>query len=357
MRLALLSAASVAGGVVAYALLVSLAHSTSAALIRIATGMVLGLALDPVVMAVRRRLNCRRSVAVAFVGIGIIAAFTVLVLVMAPPAVEQAERFGSELPGTVRHMYTFPFIGPKLADANAASKVQQWAKDLPGRVDTATVTRITNTVVSGAAALFTIVLVAIGVMLDGELLVARIRRLIPPAQRERADRIGRIFYRIVARYFAGSLFLASLAGLYVLAVGLILGVPLIPLAAVWMVMCDLIPQVGGFLGGSFFVLLATTHSVGTGVVAAILYISFQTFENHVIGPMIVGVAIDLSPPVTMIAALSGAAAIGVPGALIATPLVGTIKALYMELRGIEPTHRRRRPKIPRLPWRREPIPE
>jgi predicted PurR-regulated permease PerM len=34
----------------------------------------------------------------------------------------------------------------------------------------------------------------------------------------------------------------------------------------------------------------------------------------------------------MLAALVGAAAAGIPGALVATPLVGATKALYLELR-------------------------
>ena len=57
-------------------------------------------------------------------------------------------------------------------------------------------------------------------------------------------------------------------GLYVLALGLVLGVPLAPLAAIWVMLTDLIPQVGGFLGGSFFVLLATTQGMTTALIAA-----------------------------------------------------------------------------------------
>jgi predicted PurR-regulated permease PerM len=178
-----------------------------------------------------------------------------------------------------------------------------------------------------------VLLVAIAVLLDGELIVGRVRRLIPESRRERADRIGRVFYQVLVRYFAGSLFVAVLAGLYVLAVGLALGVPLAPIAAVWMVFCDLIPQVGGFLGGALFVLLAVTASVAVGAIALVLYVSYLTFENHVIQPAIVGEAVNLSPPTTMIMALIGGAAAGVPGAIVATPLAGTVKALYLELKG------------------------
>ena len=50
----------------------------------------------------------------------------------------------------------------------------------------------------------------------------------------------------------------------------------------------------------------------------------------------------------MLAALIGGAAAGVPGALVATPLVGAAKSLYLELRwGEQPEVARRHP-----PWTR-----
>ena len=123
-----------------------------------------------------------------------------------------------------------------------------------------------------------------------------------------------------------------LAGIYILAVGLAFGVPLAPIAALWMVITDLIPQIGGFLGGAFFTVLAVSQSVTIGVVCLILYLIYMNLENHVISPAIVGEAVDLSPPTTMLAALVGGAAAGIPGALFATPLAGAVKQLYLEFR-------------------------
>jgi hypothetical protein len=47
----------------------------------------------------------------------------------------------------------------------------------------------------------------------------------------------------------------------------------------------------------------------------------------------VGRSVDLTPPTTMVAAFIGAAVAGVPGALVATPLVGAAKQIYLEARG------------------------
>ena len=68
-------------------------------------------------------------------------------------------------------------------------------------------------------------------------------------------------------YFAGSLLVAVLNGSCILTAGLLLGVPLAPIAALWATLTNLIPQIGGFLGGAFFVLLALTQSPLTAVIA------------------------------------------------------------------------------------------
>jgi predicted PurR-regulated permease PerM len=185
---------------------------------------------------------------------------------------------------------------------------------------------------TGAVALVTVVFIALAVLLDGEILVGRTRRLLPARARDRADEIARIFYRVIGKYFAGSLVVAVLAGFYILAIGLIMGVPLAPIAALWMVLTDLIPQIGGFLGGAFFTILAVSQGVTIGLVCLILYLIYMNLENHVISPLIVGEAVDLSPPTTMLAALVGGAAGGIPGALFATPLAGAVKQLYFEFR-------------------------
>jgi predicted PurR-regulated permease PerM len=340
--------------VVAALFMFPLVRPAATGLTHLAIGVLLGLALFPLVIAVRTRLNCRHTVAVAIVG-GAVFVFAVLVgVVMGPPAVTQAEKFGHQLPETVRGLYHLPVVGPRLDRADAAGTVQRWVKDLPARVNSDTVANVTRSLLGGAVALVTVVIVALAVLLDGEILVRRVRGLIPEAQQTRADEIARIFYRVIGKYFAGSLVVAVLAGMYILAVGLVFGVPLAPIAALWMTITDLIPQVGGFLGGAFFTLLAVSQSVTIGIVCLALYLIYMNLENHVIQPAIVGEAVDLSPPTTMLAALVGGAAGGIPGALFATPLVGAVKQLYLEFRYGRTTldERSRRQRIQQMMQRR-----
>lgn len=298
----------------------------------LAVGILLALALDPLVTRIRTRFDCRRSVAVIAVCLGLAVSFSLLVVFLGPAAVRQAADFGDELPQTVEGLYSFPLVGDRLEEADASGRVVEWVESLPGDLTGDRLAELMERFIGGLIAALMVLVVAFAVLLDGDLLVGRLRKAIPEQHRERADWLGSVFYRTLSKYFAGSLLLALMTGTYVLMIGLALGVPLAPLAAIWAAITDLIPQVGGFLGGSLFVILALTVGVGTGVLALVLFVAYMSTENYLIQPAVVGNAVSLSPPATMIAAFVGGLSLGVPGALAATPFVATVKALYLELR-------------------------
>ncbi len=303
------------------------------AITMLGVGILLALAMDPVLRATQRRFHCGRPVGTLIVG-SIFTIFMIgIVVILAPRAAEQASRFAQELPETIEDFYTWPIVGQPLEDADAVGKVEQFVDELPTRVNADSISDLAGRVVGGAETALIVVITAIAVMFDGQSLVGRARRLIAPRHRERADKMGRIVYQSLARYFAGSVAVALLNGAVILTSGLLLGIPLAPLAAVWAAVTNLIPQIGGFLGGSFFVLLALTQGSLTAVIALTIFLIYQQIENNIISPAVIGEAVGLTPITTMLAALIGGAAAGVPGALVATPLVGAVKSLYLDSQG------------------------
>ena len=310
----------------------ALFRSASRALTTIAVGSVFALALDPIVGVIRRNWGWSRSRSVLLVAGGAIVLVVTVVVGMGPQAVDQARKVTSDVPQTVREFYDLPVVGGWLEDNDAATRAEEAIEELPGKISDRSVTRTVEGMVGGALSAVLVLAVTVAVLLDGEYLVAAIRRLVPPPWVKRADEVGHVFYMAIAQYFAGSLAVAVLMGVVVLALCLIFGVPLAPLAALWAMITDLIPQVGGFLGGALLGLLALTQGVFVFVVVVGLYVLYMTLENHVISPAVVGDAVDVSPPTSMLATLIGGAAAGVAGALVATPLVGATKQLYLQLR-------------------------
>ncbi len=318
------------------------------AVTRIVIGVVLALALDPLVRALQDRGLGRRPAA-SIVGGGLLAAGAIVVLVVGPPAIEQAQRFSEELPQTVEGFYELPLVGDWLRDNDAATRVDEFVAELPSQIDDETIESTANSFLGTALGALLVFAVAFAVMLDGEVLIARIRFLIPASRREGADRVGRLLYRTFGNYFGGSVTVAVMSGLWVLIIGLLFDVPLAPVAAIWAMVTNVIPQIGGFLGGSFVTILALSNGVGTAIAVGLLFVVYMNFENNVIQPAIIGEAVDLSPPASMLAVLVGGAAAGIPGALIATPMLGTAKRLYFMIRfGEEPDQSARPSFIQRL---------
>jgi predicted PurR-regulated permease PerM len=266
------------------------------------------------------------------VAAGVIAVTTIVLV--AVPTIDKVQQFKKEVPKTVDQLGELPIIGPRLQEADASRKVRKWINDFPKRLDvnSTPVANAAGTIADGIAATLVALLLAITLVLDGERLVKMGRQLVPPKRRAHADHFAHLVYDIVGRYIAGTLFMAALAGVVTLVASLSLGVPLAPLLAVWVAICNPMPQIGGFLGAVPFVAFGLTQGAVTGVICLVVFLIYQQTENHLLQPLIIGRAVRLTPPSTMVAALIGVAAGGVIGGMLAIPLLGATKAIYMALR-------------------------
>lgn len=314
---------------------VQLARSIPETATRVLLGVVFAFAFDPIVTRLQKRLHTTRGIAIAVVGVISLAFFSILVAVVGPSAVKQAASSSEDLPKTVDKITAMPVIGGFLERAEAPQRIREWVNDLPQQLSDQSIANFIEAAVGGVVSGVTVIVVGVAVLLDGEALIRRLRQMVPRSRRVHADFVARVFQRTIGEYFAGSLLVASLAATFVLVVGLSLDVPLTPVCALWVLIVGFIPQIGGFLAASMFTVLALGKGPGTALVCLLLYWIYMTFENHVLQPLIVGNAVNLSAPATMLAALIGGSTMGVPGAILATPVAGTIKALYIELRNPE----------------------
>ena len=312
----------------------AMAHETPRTLTWLALAALLALALNPLVVATQRRTRLGRPLAVTIVVSAVLLMLAITIALLAPPAIRQARRLSSDVPRVSRQLGDLPVVGKRLRENHVPEKARQWVEELPDRMarDPRGIGKAGKRLAGGAMSAIVTVLLAVTLLLDGERLVRNARRLIPPRRQARVDRVGRLAYGVVGRYVAGSLVVAAIAGTAVLIVGLVLGVPLSPLLGAWVALFDLVPQIGGAVGGVPFVFLGFTQSAQTGVICAVFFVLYLQFENHILSPLVVGKAVSLSPPATMIAALVGVSVAGVVGGLLAVPVVGAAKAVYLELR-------------------------
>ncbi len=210
---------------------VAVVSNTQSMLAPLGIGILIALALDPLADKLQRKLHLPRGVAVAVLAVGLLALAGLLVAVLGPRAVAEARKFSDQLPKTLDEIEELPLIGSWARDNDLGQKVQDWLRRLPSQITDERIAEIASTLVSGIVAIAIVSIVAIAVLVDGEDLVGRVRKLIPASRRPRADRVGQVLYSTIGRYFGGSIFVAFLQGVWVLTLGLILGVPLAPVAA------------------------------------------------------------------------------------------------------------------------------
>ena len=289
----------------------AVARGAPAMVTKVAVGTVVALAFDPVTVRLQHRFGWSRGPAVLVIGLGLTVLFGAVLVVLGPAAIDEATTLRRDLPATIEETYSWPIVGDRLADADLATTVDEAIDALPTRLDTATITRFAEGALGGLFTAVVVLVTAVALLLDGPGLVDRLRVLIPKRSRTTAVAAARVVYDTFGSYFAGSLVIAVLNGLVLMTLALVLGIPLAPLIGLWAALTNLIPQIGGFLGGSFLVVLALTQGPVTAVIALAVFLVYQQFENNVVQPAIVGRAVDLSPPATMLAALIGGAVAGV----------------------------------------------
>ena len=128
----------------------SSARSDAMGITLIVVGVVFGVALSPLSTDVQRRFGRSRIAAAGIVGLSLGLLFAAVLVLVAPAAVEQASDFSEELPATVEELYSWPIIGNRLEDADAAEEVEDAIADLPARVDDETLAQLGERLLGGA---------------------------------------------------------------------------------------------------------------------------------------------------------------------------------------------------------------
>jgi predicted PurR-regulated permease PerM len=156
-------------------------------------------------------------------------------------------------------------------------------------------------------------------------------QLIPASRRSRVGELADGVLMRVGGYVSGAVTVAALAGLAAYLMLAVLNVPYMLPLALLIALTDFVPLVGAIIGALLVTLVVLFDSPGKAVVAGIFFIVYQQFENYVIYPRIMARSVDVPPMIAVIAALIGAALLGVVGALLAIPLSAGLAYIVREV--------------------------
>ena len=188
-----------------------------------------------------------------------------------------------------------------------------------------------NAVVGGVANIVLIITVAIFLALDPGTYVEGVVRLVPLAKRDNAravmQELGRKLWSWIAGQALDMLIVAILTG-----AGLwMLGIPLALVLGIIAGLTNIIPFVGPFLSGIPAVLFSLTQGPKEALYVAILFVIIQQIEGNVIMPIIQRRAAGLPPVLTVGGVIGFGVLFGLPGILVAAPLMLVAMVLTQRL--------------------------
>ena len=156
--------------------------------------------------------------------------------------------------------------------------------------------------------------------------------LAPASRRERVAALGDRILESVGGYVAGAFIVASCAGITSLIFLFVVGLGEYAVALAFVVaLLDVIPMIGATIGAVVVTAIGFAEDPKIGIACAVFYLIYQQLENYVIYPRVMSKSVDVPGAVTVIAALVGAALLGVVGALLAIPTAAAILMLTREV--------------------------
>lgn len=307
-------------------------YETRTVMVWLLTAFVLALALNPIVVAINKRLpKLRRGAAVGIVFVVMALLLGVFLYNLVPPLVNESGQLVKHLP-----QYTDQFLSSRtgkllqhyhLVDRIRSSQSQ--VASLATHVGGSAVS-IAGRVFSSFVAALSILVITIFMLMEGPRWSVTFFEAIPSKNKQRIRNIAHDMYKAVTGYMIGKLIMSLLAAVPTYILLLILGVPFALSLALIVGIFDLIPLVGATIGAVVVVLVSLFTSVTAAIVMVIFFLVFQNIENHITSPVIMRHSVQLSSLTVLIAALLGAEVGGILGALLGIPIAACLSILLRD---------------------------
>ena len=291
--------------------------------------------LDPLVDRLEKRLGRGASVALVFLVATILVIGVVLVLV---PFIErQIGNFLAQLPVWLAwfQAHAVPWleqhfgVSPEVLDTQKIFDALQanW-KEAGGFAATvvAKVSKSGLALVGWALNLVMIPVVAFYLLRDWDVLVARLRVLIPRSVEPVVMRLSRESDDVLGAFLRGQLSVMVALGTYYGAALWLVGVSVGPLIGMIAGLISFVPYLGAITGVLMGVIAALVQYQDWTHVLLVLgvFAVGQTLEGYVLVPKLVGDKIGLHPVAVIFAVLAGGELFGFLGILLALPVASVV---------------------------------
>jgi predicted PurR-regulated permease PerM len=309
--------------------------SASAVFILIIVSIFLAAGLNPAVMFFQNR-GLKRGAAVGAVMACVLIFVAAFIAIAVPPLLDQGNQLLENAPQLIKDLNNNAFIN----DLNnkygvidsLQTKVDAIIKDGQFAITAfGGVIGVGKAVVSGLVSTITILILTLYFLASLPQVVEIGLKFVPASRRSRVSKLVNAIISRVGSFVGGQAIIAALAAIFILILGLIIGMPYAGPLAVIVLVCGFIPLVGHFIGMTIVTLVSLTASLSIAAIALTSYIIYVQIENYVITPRIMKRSLSIPGLVTIIAALLGTSLLGLIGGLLAVPIAAAILLILDEV--------------------------
>jgi predicted PurR-regulated permease PerM len=309
--------------------------SVSQVFVLILIALFLATGLNPAVEAIRSR-GVSRVTAVTIIFVSVIAFVIFFAWVVIPPVVSQGSQLINSLPSLLQDLKsnaTINRLNEQFAIIDTLqAKLREFTADGTLLVSTfGGVIGVGRSVISGTFSALTILVLTLYFITSLPQMVKLGVRLAPASRRDRVAKLTNAIIARVGSFVGAQIFIAFMAAIFVVVLGILLGLPSPVAIAMVVFVCALVPLIGHFLGSAVVTIIALTVSIPVGVIALITYIVYVQIENYIVTPRIMKKTLEVPGAVTIVAALIGSSLLGLVGGLLAVPVAAAIILILDEV--------------------------
>ena len=165
-----------------------------------------------------------------------------------------------------------------------------------------------------------------------------ILQLIPARQKGNTEEIISGIKKVSQQYLAGlGLMIVGLWIMYSIGFSIV-GVKFAIFFAILCGLLEIVPFVGNLAGNLLTVLMVVIQGGGTGMIIGVLitYAIVQFFQTYILEPLVVGAEVNINPLFTIIVLVAGELVWGIPGMVLAIPLLGIVKIICDHIEPLKP---------------------
>ena len=165
-----------------------------------------------------------------------------------------------------------------------------------------------------------------------------ILQLIPAQQKENAQQILHDIQRVSQSYLTGlGLMIVCLWVMYGIGFSIV-GVKYAIFFAILCGLLEIVPFVGNLTGNALAILMVVLQGGSTGMILSVLvvYASVQFLQTYLLEPLVVGTEVNINPLFTIIILVLGELIWGIPGMVLAIPLLGIGKIVCDHIDSLKP---------------------